>query len=468
MSFRHKLLAYFLSLLGLVLAACKAPAYRGGAALEPSADPAALRWCGRIQGTWIKAATAAEQAKWLVHLSPLAVRPADSAAQAKDLGCDVFMSLNVPAQFADSWQVAAEVVSARTGHALLLSQGNSGVMGGMGGNLAQSMAQLKVKLHEAFRVEGPLHRQVMLERAPAAAPAAGSAPAAALKAEDVAKIVEALESKKAAPARAGKDPSSDADEPRYSYPPNPDNFAVVAGVEKYSGDLPEARFAERDAKAVARHLEALGWPRRNILLLTGAQASRAGLVKNLETRLPGMVNERSTVFFYYSGHGAPDPKSGESYLVPADGDPEFLSDTAYPVKRLYERLGSLKARRVFAAIDSCFSGRGERSILAKGTRPLVSRVDPGFPSAGKVVALTASAGEEISGSLEEQGHGAFTYFLLRGLNGAAKDQEGAVTVKSLYEYVLPNVQDEARRANRGQTPQLLPANLDKGADLRFR
>ena len=43
-----------------------------------------------------------------------------------------------------------------------------------------------------------------------------------------------------------------------------------------------------------------------------------------------MAGEDSTVYFYYSGHGAPDLKTGQAYLVPWDGDAQFLKDTALP------------------------------------------------------------------------------------------------------------------------------------------
>ncbi len=130
--------------------------------------------------------------------------------------------------------------------------------------------------------------------------------------------------------------------------------AVVVGVEKYSS-LPEAQFAERDAQAVREHLVALGYPMRNIAFLTGQQATKTGLAKNLETWLPSKVTEKSSVFFYYSGHGSPAVKTGQAYLVPVDGDPQYLEDTAYPLNRLYEKLNALKAKQIFVAMDSCFS-----------------------------------------------------------------------------------------------------------------
>jgi uncharacterized caspase-like protein len=245
-----------------------------------------------------------------------------------------------------------------------------------------------------------------------------------------------------------------------------DDFAVIVGIEKYS-EVPPAQFADRDAKAMRDSLVAMGYPERNIVLLQGERATKTGLIKNLETWLPRNVNDKSTVFFYYSGHGAPDPKNGQAYLVPFDGDPQYLEDTGYPMKRLYEKLGALKVKQVIVAMDSCFSGAGGRSVLAKGTRPLVGKVDLGQSGGRNIISLTASASDQISGTIDEQGHGAFTYYLLRGINGAARDDKGSVTVKSLYEYLLPNVQDSAHRSNRDQTPQLQDGS-SIGASLRLR
>lgn len=250
--------------------------------------------------------------------------------------------------------------------------------------------------------------------------------------------------------------TSDVDAPSYKVPANPDAFAFLVGAEKYN-TLPEARFAERDAKAMAAHLVAMGYPQRNIVTLLGAQATKTGMIKNLEAWLPNNVNEKSTVFFYFSGHGAPDANTSLAYLVPVDGDPQYLEETAYPVKRLYEKLAALKAKRVVVALDSCFSGTGGRSVLAKGTRPLVGKLKT-TPMAGKIVALSASASDEITGAMDEQGHGLFTYQLLKALTETA----GRGSVGELYETLKPRVQDEARRQNRMQTPQLTGAALDAG------
>jgi hypothetical protein len=254
--------------------------------------------------------------------------------------------------------------------------------------------------------------------------------------------------------------------PSFRREENPNDYALIVGVEKYT-DLPAATYAEADAESVKEFVRALGVPERNVATLTGARATRSGLAKQLEGWLANNVNENSTVYFYYSGHGAPDPKSGDAYLVPIDGDPQYLGQTAYPLKRVYAKLNALKAKRVIVMLDSCFSGAGGRSVLAKGARPLVSKVDIGTGvSEGKISVLAAAGGDQIAGTSDENGHGLFTYYLLAGLNGAAKDAAGDVTLKSLYGYLKPKVMDDARRANREQTPELKVAPGFSSAILR--
>ncbi len=316
---------------------------------------------------------------------------------------------------------------------------------------------------------------------------AGPAGAKVLKAADAAVSAMAMQlkdSKKLAafalakktrdPASAvptpGKVPgsySSAVDTPGYKMEESPNDFAMVVGIEKYA-NLPGAEFAKRDAAAVRRHLIALGYPERNIIYLTGQNAVRSGIKKYLESWLKRNVTKDSRVFFYFSGHGAPDPRSGEAYLVPWDGDAKFLEDTGYPLKRLYKKLARLKAKEVVVALDACFSGAGGRSVLAKGTRPLVTKVDTNFDPGKRVVALTASDGDEVTGTLENEGHGIFTYYLLKGLSGAATDAAGHVTVSSLYNYLKPEVQTAARRDNREQTPQILPGTASGGRNYRLR
>ena len=244
---------------------------------------------------------------------------------------------------------------------------------------------------------------------------------------------------------------SDIDSPKGRGTERPDDFALVIGIEDYQS-VPKADYAVRDAETVRRSLEAIGFPPRNIISLEGAQATASRLKSYLDEWLPLNVRPNSTLFVYYSGHGAPDAKTGDAYLVPWDGDPKFLKSTALPLKAFYASLAKTKAKRVIVALDACFSGGGGRSVLAQGARPLVSTVVDAVPTGGNLVVLAAASGDEITGTLAEQGHGLFTYHLLKGLAADPK-----ASARQLFDYVKPRVQDDARRDNRGQTPVLLGA-----------
>lgn len=135
---------------------------------------------------------------------------------------------------------------------------------------------------------------------------------------------------------------SDVDEPGFMKKTAPDDYALIIGIEKYQ-NIPKADFAERDAATVKEYAKSLGVPDENIILLTGQRATRTGVAKYVEEWLPRNVKPGSRIYFYYSGHGAPDPADGASYLVPYDGDPSFLKTSAYPLSKLYESLAALHA-----------------------------------------------------------------------------------------------------------------------------
>lgn len=255
---------------------------------------------------------------------------------------------------------------------------------------------------------------------------------------------------------------SDVDSPVYRLNGDENNFAFLIGIQDYE-NLPAADYAERDASAMRTHLLALSYPERNIILLTGKSAGRASIEKYLESWLPRNLNEKSRLFVYFSGLGATSVKDGGAYLVPWDGDPQYLESTGYPLKEFYRALDSLKAKQVVVAMDTCFSGAGGRSVIAKGTRPLVSTVDTRVAGSGKLLVLAASAGDEAAGTQDAQGHGLFTYQLLKALN----DAKGDATVKQLFDALTPRVRDTARGQNRDQTPQFMTTDLIDASQFRL-
>lgn len=239
------------------------------------------------------------------------------------------------------------------------------------------------------------------------------------------------------------------------------DVAIVIGVERYR-KLPKAEYAYNDAKAVKGYLKAMGFSERNIKFLVDEEATLSGINSSVGTWLPNRIKKESRVFIYYSGHGSPDPATGEAYLMPHDGDPNYLADTGYSLKKLYDSLSKLDAAEVAVVLDSCFSGTGGRSVIAKGARPMVVFVDEGVLASKKLAVLSSTQGAQISTSYAEKEHGLFTYYFLKAVKEGKKD------IGEIYSYIKPLVEDEARAQNVEQSPSLKPGPEEVKARFGLR
>ncbi len=236
--------------------------------------------------------------------------------------------------------------------------------------------------------------------------------------------------------------------PDFKSSPRHNDLAVIIGIENYRG-LPKSDYSKSDAGMMKDYLKALGFQERNVTFLTDDNASLSDIKKTLETWLHNKAKKESKVFIYYSGHGAPEPKTGDAYIVPFDGDPNYLEDTGYSLRRLYEKLGKLQVAEVAVVLDSCFSGAGGRSVLAKGARPLVM-ITTSTVLSSNIAVLSATQGTQISTSSPEKGHGIFTYYFLKAL------KDGKKNIAEIYEYIKPLVEDEAKQINVQQSPSISP------------
>lgn len=107
--------------------------------------------------------------------------------------------------------------------------------------------------------------------------------------------------------------------------------------------------------------------------------------------------------------------------------------------------------------------------MSKGLRPVVISVENPVLAGGKTVVLTASSGVQSSSTYNSKSHGLLTYFLLKGLQGSAdQNDDGKIDLSEVYAYLRPQVEIVARQEfNNEQTPQLLgsPAMLNKAIML---
>lgn len=238
---------------------------------------------------------------------------------------------------------------------------------------------------------------------------------------------------------------------------NPKSLALIIGAEKYAL-APDAQNAEKDAVVFYDYANlALGVPANRIRLLKGGEATRGGILRALKTWLPSMVEaERSDVFIFFAGHGLARPDGKDAYLLPQDGDPGLLADTALSRGEFVELIGRTKPRQAVMFMDTCYSGvaRGGKQALMGDARPIRLVADQTQLPANFTM-FSAAANDQISGSLPDQPHGAFSYFVMRGLGGEADaNKDRKITVGELHAYVAERVRRASQQMGREQVPQL--------------
>lgn len=264
------------------------------------------------------------------------------------------------------------------------------------------------------------------------------------------------------------EPVVDVDQVVNSRSNRPAALGVIIGVEEYRY-APAVPFARHDAMVAHEYfVRALGIKKSNIYLRTDRDATQGEFRKVFESDQGWLARRiepgKTEVFVYFVGHGVPDPRTQDAYLVPSDGDPNYPA-TSFRLDELYRSLNKLQAKSVTLVIDACFSGQvgrggGVEMLLAGargiGVEPRRSEVGP------RLIVFTAAQGNQVSSSYPEKSHGLFTYFWFKGLKGHADDNgDSIITVRELHAYVSQHVSEQAGFLDREQTPELHGKDLER-------
>lgn len=242
-------------------------------------------------------------------------------------------------------------------------------------------------------------------------------------------------------------------------------YAVVVGISRYrhaASGLSNLQFADRDARAFRDFLlSPAGGSFRpeNVRLLVNEEATAQNLRSALFTFLT-VPGPGDFVVIYFAGHGAPDPHDRRNlYLLSYDTRVDDMGGTAFPMWQLQDVFARiLKARRVVTFADSChsFGISGQLYGGSAHENNLVNQYLARYAGQADRAVITASDISEASFESEQWGggHGAFTFFLLRGLAGEADlNHDGTVTAGELFPYV----REQVRQATGGeQNPVALP------------
>jgi len=229
-------------------------------------------------------------------------------------------------------------------------------------------------------------------------------------------------------------------------------FAV--GVSQYKNGLISLQFADHDAQALADALAqraAALFSRVNTKVLVNDQVTRRSIIASLLSFF-SQARPADTGVIALMGHGV--QASGTFYYVPYPADTTNLDSQGLPVAEFAEAVHQVspKLRRTVLVVDTCHADElyfrvrdltpvAAREPLARGIS-LVNAIQPTMPDAYILSSSTGSESSWEDGAYrlpgETKGHGAFTYALLRGLDGEAA-RNGAVNIFDLFSYASEEV-----------------------------
>jgi len=236
------------------------------------------------------------------------------------------------------------------------------------------------------------------------------------------------------------------------------SHALVVGINEYL-HWPRLEYAADDAGAMAASLRAQGF---QIYLLTDEQATLKNILAKLE-KIRGAVDENSRMVFYFAGHGQTEDLPGgreRGYIVPVDADAYNWQHTMLPMDQLNQIIRQFKAKHIFMAFDSCYSGLGL-------TRSINGRPDQDAAYIQKMMHSRSiqilTAGSRSEQAIEAAGHGLFTDHLLAALAGAADiNSDGYITATEIYATLRPAI---TQKSYSRQTPQF--GYIEGNGDIIF-
>ncbi|MBK8564971.1 MAG: tetratricopeptide repeat protein [Saprospiraceae bacterium] len=246
--------------------------------------------------------------------------------------------------------------------------------------------------------------------------------------------------------------------------------AVVVGISDYQDkDIPDLRFADRDAEAFANYLRSPAGGSLDgdhLKLLTNKDATTA----QFDAALGWLMDESKEgdqAIIYFSGHGDVETKtrSQQGFLLCWDSPPQAYVSGAYPIFFLKEVVSTLSMEnksRVIVITDACRSGKLAGNTIG-GSQLTSQNLAQQF--ANEIKILSCQPNEySIEGEQWGGGRGAFSFHLVDGLYGMADgNADASVNLMEIGRYLDDHVTSEV--APQSQVPMTVGNRTEKLATV---
>ena len=235
-----------------------------------------------------------------------------------------------------------------------------------------------------------------------------------------------------------------------------DLYALIIGNQNYRfvSDVP---YAIHDARVFSEYCKkTLGIPVNNIHITEDATKHMI-LEEELYDWVSTIPNrENKKLIVYYAGHGVPDIKNkNKAYILPTDvrgTHPQY----GISLDDFYADLGEMGFAQTTVFLDACFSGINRNNEgVTEGLRGVEIEAEEGTLSGGSLVVFSAAKGNETAQGFPDQGHGLFTYYLLKEIQTSGGD----VDFGRMSDNIQSNVSEKAKelKLRKKQTPTTTPS-----------
>lgn len=217
---------------------------------------------------------------------------------------------------------------------------------------------------------------------------------------------------------------------------NSNHHLLAIGIESYKSAA-AVPFAENSLKIMSQLIaKQYGVPKKNQIVLSGNAATGQAIQGHLRN-LTARMGEEDTLFFYYAGHGLAGKDGREVYMVPCDVVRGAYVDDDFAFSTIINEHFA-KAGRVYAFLDTCFSGRAStQTMLTEGVAPVYKTSAYELPK--NVTVFFAGKGDQYANYYPEKGHRLFSYYVARAM------LDGKGNIAEMDTYVRRSVRDTSAR-----------------------
>ncbi|TNE69937.1 MAG: tetratricopeptide repeat protein [Bacteroidetes bacterium] len=232
--------------------------------------------------------------------------------------------------------------------------------------------------------------------------------------------------------------------------------AVVVGISDYQDDnIPDLRFADRDATAFAAYLQSPAGgllPPENVNLLTNKAATTGAIAAAMDWLIADCkAGDRAII--YFSGHGDVETRTKfqRGFLLTYDSPPSNYLAGAFALIFLQDIISTLADQGVQVVMisDACRAGKLAGSDIG-GAQATAANLSRQF--ANEIKILSCQPDEfSLEGEQWGGGRGCFSYHLIEGLTGLADgNADKQVNLLEIGQYLQTKV--PAETAPQSQIP----------------